>query len=183
MRRKDFKRIHSMALAGVMAAVLCVLAPFSLPVGPIPISFTTLLLYLALYGLGWKLGTVSCLVYVLLGAVGMPVFAGYQGGFAVLAGPTGGYIAGYLPMVVVAGLAIDRGQARWIQLLGLVAGTALCYLMGTAWFCCSTGSSLQGALILCVVPFLPGDMLKIGAALAAGPGLRRRMERAELIKR
>ena len=182
MRRKDFKRIHSMALAGVMAAVLCVLAPFSLPVGPVPISFTTLLLYLALYGLGWKLGAVSCLVYILLGVVGMPVFAGYQGGFAVLAGPTGGYIAGYLPMVLAAGPVIDRWNSRWMQMLGLAAGTALCYLMGTAWFCCSTGSGLQGALVLCVIPFLPGDMLKIGAALAAGPGLRRRMERAELIK-
>jgi len=182
VRRKDYKRIHSMALAGVMAAVLCVLAPFAIPVGPIPISFTTLLLYLAIYGLGWKLGGVSCLIYILLGVVGVPVFAGYQGGFAILAGPTGGYIAGYLPMVVVAGLAVEGGTSRWSQMLGLTAGTALCYLMGTAWFCCSTGSSLQGALILCVIPFLPGDIIKIGAALAAGPGLRRRMERAELIK-
>ena len=182
MKRTNLKRIREMALAGVMAAVLCVLAPFSVPVGPVPISFTTLLLYLSLYGLGWKLGAVSCLVYVLLGAVGMPVFAGYQGGFAVLAGPTGGYIAGYLPMVLVAGLAIELGKVRWVQLLGLVVGAALCYLMGTAWFCWSTGSTVQGALLLCVVPFLPGDMLKIGAALTAGPGLRRRMERAELIK-
>lgn len=182
MKRENFKGIHSMALAGVMAAVLCVLAPLSIPVGPVPISCATLLFYLALYGLGWKLASVSCLIYILLGVVGMPVFAGYRGGFAVLAGPTGGYIAGYLPLVLVAGLILDRWSARWIQLLGLVAGTALCYLMGTAWFCWSTGTGLEGALLLCVFPFLPGDLLKMGAALAVGPGLRRRMERAALIK-
>ena len=180
MNRADTKKIHSMALAGVMAAVLCVLAPISLPIGPVPVSFTTLLLYLAVYGLGWKLGSVSCLIYILLGMVGMPVFAGYQGGFGVLLGPTGGYIVGYLPMVVLAGWFVDKGESRGAHLLGLLAGTALCYLLGTAWFCCSTGSTWQGAAELCVFPFLPGDTLKLAAALAVGPSLRQRLKKAEL---
>ena len=96
-------RTYWMALAALMTAVTCVLAPMSIPIGPVPISLTNLVIYFSLYLLGWKWGTVSYLVYVLIGMAGLPVFSGFTGGLGKLAGPTGGYIVGFLPMAVIAG--------------------------------------------------------------------------------
>ena len=76
-----------------MAAVTCILAPLSVPIGPVPISLTNFAIYLSLYLLDWKKGTLSYLIYLLLGLVGLPVFSGFTGGLAKLAGPTGGYIS------------------------------------------------------------------------------------------
>ena len=88
------KKVYLMSVTALMAAVTCILAPMSIPIGPVPISLTNLAIYLSLYLLGWKWGTVSYLVYVVIGAVGVPVFSGFTGGLGKLAGPTGGYIAG-----------------------------------------------------------------------------------------
>ena len=85
--------------------------------------------------LGWKRGTISYLVYLLIGLVGVPVFSGFTGGIGRLAGPTGGYIIGFIAMAVIAGLVIDKCHNRWLQLLGMIVGTAVCYAFGTAWFC------------------------------------------------
>ena len=118
-----------------MAAVTCILAPLSIPIGPVPISFTNLAIYLSLYLLGWKKGTISYLIYLLLGLVGLPVFSGFTGGPSKLAGPTGGYIIGFIVMAVIAGLVIDNCRKPWIQLIGMIVGTIVCYLFGTIWFC------------------------------------------------
>lgn len=101
-------KIYGLSMTAVMAAVTCVLAPMSIPIGPVPISFTNLAIYLSLYLLGWKRGTVSYLVYVLIGMVGVPVFSGFTGGMGRLLGPTGGYIVGFIPMALIAGAVIDR---------------------------------------------------------------------------
>ena len=96
-----------LAMTAVMAAVLSVVSPFSISIGPIPLSLCTLIIYMNAYILGWKRGTVATLVYVLLGAVGMPVFNGFSAGLGVVAGPTGGYIVGYVPLALICGLAVS----------------------------------------------------------------------------
>ena len=101
-------KTYRMAMTALMAAVTCVLAPMSIPIGPVPISFTNLAIYLSLYLLDWKKGTLSYLIYLLLGLVGLPVFSGFTGGLAKLAGPTGGYIIGFIPMAIIAGIVIDK---------------------------------------------------------------------------
>ena len=100
--------ITQIAVIGVMTAVICILAPFSLPIGPVPISFTNLAIYIALYVLGMKRGTISYLIYLLIGLVGVPVFSGFTGGPQKLFGPTGGYLIGFIPMAVIAGIVIDK---------------------------------------------------------------------------
>lgn len=85
---------YAMVVTALMAAVTCILAPLSVPIGPVPISLTNFAIYLSLYLLDWKKGTLSYLIYLLLGLVGLPVFSGFTGGLAKLAGPTGGYIIG-----------------------------------------------------------------------------------------
>ena len=89
---------YAMVVTALMAAVTCILAPLSVPIGPVPISLTNFAIYLSLYLLDWKKGTLSYLIYLLLGLVGLPVFSGFTGGLAKLAGPTGGYIMVLLPV-------------------------------------------------------------------------------------
>lgn len=167
--------IHSFTRIALVTAVICVLAPLALPVGPVPISLATLAIYLGLYLLDWKEAALSCAVYILLGAVGLPVFSGFMGGFAKLVGPTGGYIIGYLPMAALGGFVISRSRNRLIRFLGLAAGTAVLYVLGTAWFCFVTKATLAAGISGCVLPFIPGDLLKIAAAMLLGPQLKQQL--------
>ena len=180
METKAKNKVYPLAMTAVMAAVMCVLGPMSIPIGPVPISFTNLVIYLALYILGWKRGTLSYVVYMLIGMVGMPVFSGYSGGMGKLFGPTGGYIIGFIPMAIIAGIVIDKCRNRGAQLAAMVVGTAVCYAFGTAWFCVQAGYAVGAALGLCVFPFIPGDLAKIVIAMVAGPMIRSRLERAGL---
>lgn len=173
--------VRTMALTAVMAAVLCVLGPLSLPVGPVPLSLATLAVYLSAYLLGWKWGTVSVLVYLLVGAAGVPVFSGFGGGLGRLLGPTGGYLAGYLPLALLSGLGARHSGRRWVHALAMTAGTVVLYILGTAWFCLQGGVPLGEALSKCVWIFLPGDGAKLAAALLLGPVLRRRLAQAKVL--
>ena len=103
---------YAMVVTALMAAVTCILAPLSVPIGPVPISLTNFAIYLSLYLLDWKKGTLSYLIYLLLGLVGLPVFSGFTGGLAKLAGPTGGYIIGFIPMAIICGFAFEKFSNR-----------------------------------------------------------------------
>ncbi len=175
-------RTYTLAVTAVMTAVLCITAPFSIPVGPVPVSLATLIIMLTVYILGWKCGTVSILIYLLLGAVGLPVFSGFSGGFVKLAGPTGGYLVGYVLLALIAGLFFRLGHTfpkliitRLIQAAGMLLGTAALYALGTAWFCIVTDSALAYALSLCVLPFIPGDLIKIIIVLLLGDTIKKRL--------
>ena len=179
--RKNSK-VYTMVQIAVMAALICVLSPLSIPVGPVPITFANLAMYFALYLLGWKNGTISLLCYILIGMIGVPVFSGFTGGVGKLVGPTGGYIIGYIPLVIVSGLAIEKCHNRLVQFLGLVLGVALCYTLGTVWYCYQAGVGLQKAMGACVIPFIPGDLIKIIIAMLLGPVIRKSLLRAGLIR-
>ena len=182
--------IRRMAICAVMAAVICVIAPISVPIGPISITGATFAIYLTVYLLGDLTGTVSVLVYLLVGFAGLPVFSNYTGGAARLLGPTGGYLVGYLPLALLAGFIVRWafrrfGEKGWltvgVQALGLALGTAVLYAFGTAWYCVQAGVGLQKALAACVFPFIPFDLLKMAAALLVGVPVRRGLERAGLL--
>lgn len=180
--------VRNMAFIAVMAALICVAAPFSVPLpGYIPISLATFAVYLAGGVLGWKKGAAAVLVYILLGAVGLPVFSGGAGGFAKLFGVTGGYIFGYIPCVLLTGLFVDKLYKKrsngfigwlsgaWAVPAGMILGTAACYAFGTAWYIVTTGTELAAAIASCVVPFLVGDLIKIVCASALAMMLRDRL--------
>ena len=166
---------QQMALVAIMTALTCILAPFSLPIGPVPISLTNLVIYFSLYLLGWKLGTLSYVIYLLIGLVGVPVFSGFTAGPAKLFGPTGGYLIGFIPMASIAGIVIDKFSQRWLQILGMIVGTAICYAFGTAWFCIQAGYTVSAALAVCVIPFIPADLIKMVIAMIIGPEIRKRL--------
>lgn len=167
----------------IFAAILCVLAPLSLPIGPIPISLATLIMYLAAVILVPKLSTMSVVVYILLGLVGLPVFSGYAGGVGKIAGPTGGYIIGYIPMAFIAGYITHKFiDKKYMAVVGMVAGTAVLYLIGTIWFVAQMKCEVGYALSVCVVPFLLGDAIKIVVATVLGIAVRTRLVKAGILK-
>ena len=105
-------QIAMMVMTALMAAVLCVTGPISIPIGPVPISVGVLVLFLTVYILGTKYATIACTLYLILGFAGLPVFTMFQGGPEKLADPTGGYLIGYIPMVLIAGMVIDLTNKR-----------------------------------------------------------------------
>lgn len=175
--------IYQMAGTALMAAVMCILGPLSIPIGPVPISLTNLVVYLAVYLLGTRLGTLSYVVYFLLGAAGLPVFSGYSGGIGKLAGPTGGYLVGFIIMAVISGIFIKNGKSRPVTAIcGMVLGTAAAYVIGTIWFMFVTKMGLAESLALCVFPFLIGDGIKIVVSELLGRKLRSRLNLANIVK-
>lgn len=182
-------RTRLLILSALFAALTAVGSWISIPLpfSPVPINLATLSVFLAGGLLGPAGGAASQAVFVALGAVGLPVFHSFTGGVGILAGPTGGYLIGYIAAAWIAGTGFATGRAQTDPAAGaastkpaaavnkkppLYRGAAVlavallaCYSLGTLWFMVSTGTGLAAALLLCVVPFLPGDAVKIAAAL------------------
>lgn len=177
------KQLHSdrlktparfMTLTGLITAVICIVGPVSipLPVSPVPITLTNFAIYLSLYVLGLKAGTVSCIIYLLLGAAGLPVFSSFSGGIGKLAGPTGGYLIGFLVLSLIQGLLMHLfPRKNSAAIAGMILGTAACYFFGTVWLARQMELSFQEALAAGVIPYLPGDTVKIATASIIGPKL------------
>ncbi len=167
MHNIKLNRMIQAALFAALTAVFSQIA-FPLPFTPVPVNLATLAVMLAGGILGLRFGLISQIIYVCLGLVGLPVFAQFTGGAGIVLGPTGGYIAGYLFTAALAGLLFDRlpsPKPGTAVCAGIYAVSLLaCYLPGTLWFMAVTGSQLLPSLMMCVVPFLPGDALKIAAA-------------------
>lgn len=184
-KREQVTKLNTKTIAviGVMTAVICIMGPLSLtlPVSPVPISLGTLAIYFVPYVLGMKRGTISCCIYLLIGLVGLPVFTGFSGGPAKLLGPTGGYLIGYIFMALICGFVIDRTNKMPICFLGMVLATAVLYLFGTVWLAYQAGMAFREALMAGVIPFIPGDLAKIVIAMIAGPQIKKRLKRAGLV--
>lgn len=172
---------RTIVFTALMTAVICILAPFAIPLtGGVPISMATLAIMLAGTVLGPRWGSLSTALYIVIGAIGLPVYANYTSGFANLAGPTGGFLIGYLPLVFCVGFGYRTfGRARTgvsktvVLILSILVGESLLYTLGTLWFMFVGQTSLVSALIWCVIPFIPGDIVKIIAVVVLTPILER----------
>lgn len=174
------KNIYNMVSIAIMAAVLCVVSPFALPIGPVPISLATLAIYIMVFILGWKKATISVLVYLALGLVGVPVFSGFSGGVEKVFGPTGGYLIGYLFIAIIAGIFIEKFEGKiYMYVIGLVLGTLVCYAIGTVWLACQLALSFPAALAAGVIPFIPGDIAKIVISCIVGPVTAKQIKKLE----
>lgn len=160
----------------MMTAFLCIVGPLSVPIGPVPVSLTNLAIYLLIYTLDAKRSTIACLLYMLIGLAGLPVFSGFSGGPSKLLGPTGGYIIGYLPMAFLTGLAVERYyENRVLCILAMEASTWILYLFGSAWLSYQANMTFPEALAVGVIPFIIVDLIKICIAALSGPSIRRRV--------
>ena len=173
---------RSMVVIALMTAVTCVIAPISIiiPVSPVPISLGTLAVFLTAYLLGVSRGLVSIILYILLGAVGLPVFSNYGAGLAKIAGTTGGYLLAYLFMIPITGWFVTKFTHRAWHLLGMLASLAVCYLFGSAWLAHQAHMSFSAAMAAGVIPFIPGDIAKAAIVLLTGPEIRKRLRQAGL---
>ena len=157
-----------------MTAVTCILAPLSIPLpfSPVPISLTNLVIFISVFILGMKDATISFLIYLLLGAVGLPVFASFHAGLSVLAGPTGGYLIGFIFLALIQGFAMKYFDRKLIPtIIGMLIGMAVCYIFGTVWLAKLMSLSFKEGLFMGVIPYLPGDAVKIIIAVIVGPKL------------
>ena len=174
--------VRKMAIIALMTAVLCILAPISIPVfiSPVPISLGVLAIYLTAYVLSPVDATISVIIFILLGTFGLPVFSGYSGGLSKLVGPTGGYIIGFLFTVYISSLFIHMKKGIIFDVIGMITGLALCYILGTIWFSYQQGKGFIASLLLCVVPFLIGDAIKIIVAVILGTQINKRLAHLDL---
>jgi len=167
-------KTKQMVLIALMTAVTCVLGPLSIPLpfSPVPISLTNFAIFLAIFVLGMKNGTISFIIYLLLGAVGVPVFSSFRGGLQVLAGPTGGYLIGFIFLALIMGFALDHFDRKLVPtIIGMIIGMAVCYAFGTVWLAKLLSLSFKEGLMMGVIPYLPGDVAKIIIAAIVGPKL------------
>jgi len=159
--------------ASLLAALIAAGAYLAIPIGPVPIVLQNLFVFLAGLLLGSRWGAASVGVYLLAGALGLPVFAGGVGGIGRLVGPTGGYLVGFLPAVFVIGLITERTKAGiLIEVIAMICGAAIIYLFGVTWLKILTGMTLAKTLLIGMYPFLPGDIIKIAAAVPIARALR-----------
>ena len=167
----------NIARCALFSALMCLCAWTGLPLGESPITLQTFALFLTLELLGGKYGSVVCLIYLLLGGMGLPVFSGFRGGLGMLLGTTGGYLWGFLLCALLYWLLTGLFGRRF-RIPACLSGLLGCYSLGTGWFYwvyLSAGNPVGIGFVLlrCVVPFILPDLLKLFLALALAKKLKR----------
>lgn len=176
------KPLYRISRAGLFAAIICVCSFIAIPIGPVPITLALLCVMLSGIVLSPLEAVSATLVYVIIGALGLPVFSGGNGGIGVLLGPTGGYIWSY-PLCALAVSLISRINVKnkfvsfAVSFMGCMLGTALCYCAGTAQYMFVCNANFYTAIITCVLPFVAVDVLKSVAAILIGMPLRKKLNR------
>ena len=175
-KQRSMAKSVMIALFGAIIAVCSVLY---IPLGAVPVTLQIFAVCVSAGVLG-RAGTLSAAVYLLLGLVGLPVFSGFQGGIGVLAGPTGGFLLGFLPMAFVSGLIIEKTGKKFINyLIAFASGTAVCYLSGLIMYIylyCGGNIGFGEAFTACILPYLVPDIIKIILAATVTRALKERVK-------
>lgn len=175
----DSNKTRDIVYMSVFTAMISICSWISIPAS-IPFTLQTMGVFMTVGLLGGKRGTLTVLTYILLGAIGVPVFAGLTGGISVLLGTTGGYIMGFLlSALLMWGIETIMGRNQIVLAFSMIAGLIVCYAFGTAWFMLiytqhSGVIGLSTVLGLCVIPFIIPDLIKIGVALFLTNRLKKR---------
>lgn len=176
--------VKTIVLCAMFAALCCATAPISIPLpGGVPITLQTAAVFLAALLLGPLYGFVAVLVYVLLGAVGLPVFAGFSGGIGSLVGMSGGFIMSWPFAALLAGFIYfkfgrnKKGVVKYAEMIvAMLLGSVVIYVVGLTQFIFLTKMSIQASLFACMVPFIPGDLLKMVLVAIIVPVLEKAMK-------
>ncbi len=169
----SIEKLRMVVLASLMAALTAVGAYIHVPIGPVPIVLSTLFVLLAGLLLGSRWGLASMGLYLLVGAIGIPVFSGGRGGFAHFFGPTGGYLFGYLVASWITGFISERSRGLMIfDIFAVVVGSLVIYGLGVPWLKMVTQMSWPKALMVGVIPFLIGDAVKASVAIILARAVR-----------
>lgn len=166
MKEKSFLTVQDMVLVAVFAALISACSFIQIPLGPVPFTLQTFAVFATAGLLGTKRGTIAVVIYILLGVIGIPVFAG-SGGPGIIAGPTGGYITGFIFTALIIGMIMkvfeNSGvKVRFIMtIIAMLVGDMVCFAIGTIQFMFVMKVSLSVALGYCVIPFIVPDIAKI----------------------
>ena len=162
-------KLKSMILSSLMCALICIISPWTVPIGPVPISLSSFIIMLAAYILGFKGAVMATFLYLLIGLTGIPVFSGMRGGLAVITGPTGGYLVGYLLLAYISGLFSEKFKRKKIYVFfGFLLGNICLYVLGTIYLSFVMNITFVKGLIIGVVPFIIPDMIKCFLAVLIG---------------
>jgi biotin transport system substrate-specific component len=170
MPKDSLTDLHQLVWTALMAATIGAGAYLIVPIGPVPVSMQPFFVFLAGYALGPRRGAMAVGLYLLAGALGLPVFAGGRSGLGHLFGPTGGYLLGWLVTAWLCGMARRQdGSLPWVRGGGFgLAALLLLYATGAAWLKFALSMSWYKAWLAGVAPFIPWDAIKLAAALACG---------------
>ncbi|MBR2044152.1 MAG: biotin transporter BioY [Clostridia bacterium] len=176
------KALYKVCRAGLFAAIICVCSFIAFPVGPVPVTLSLCCIMLAGIALSPLEAFAATLVYVIIGAVGLPVFSGGSGGIGVLLGPTGGYIWSYplcaLTISLISHIKANKKLASYVlSFTGCMSGTFFCYCAGTVQYMLLTNASFYTALVTCIIPFVAVDIIKSFAATVMGISLKKKLKR------
>ncbi len=155
-------KMKKLALTAVLSALYALIAQMAIPFPGVPLTLQCFAVALGGYVLGWRIGLFSTVLYIGIGAVGLPVFSSFKGGIETLIGPTGGFVWGFCFLAVLCGLAKDKGKALSLILGAL--GLILCHLLGTVQFGLVTGCNALTAFITASLPYILKDALLLLAA-------------------
>ncbi len=171
-------RTRATVAAASFTALIAAGAYLSVPIGPVPLVLQNFFVLLSGLLLGPLHGSLSVAMYLFIGAAGLPIFAGATGGIAHFFGPTGGYLVGFLPAAFVGGLiASSFGRDKLFPcFLALTAGTLCIFILGVPWLKFVSGFSWSKSISLGLLPFIPGELLKITAAAFTARGLSCRVD-------
>lgn len=162
-----------LVICSLFAAMTAVLAQISIPFpGGVPLTLQLLSVSLCGILLGSKKGFISILVYVILGAIGLPVFAGFTGGFQYIIGYSGGFLVSFPIVALIIGLISERTNNMVFIFLSAILGLLINYTVGSLVFSLVTNSSIMAAISSCVIPFIFTDLVKILIATAIGVKLK-----------
>lgn len=168
-------KIKRMIFAALGAVILTICSWITVP-GPIPFTMQTFAVFALLLIYEGGLALISISLYLLLGAVGVPVFAGFTGGVAHLLGPTGGYLVGFLILAAVYRIMTHVSSKKWLKILALIIGQVCCYAFGTWWYvrmyCGGSVDELGTVLMTCVIPFVIPDAIKLALAVLLSKRVR-----------
>ncbi len=173
--------IQDLCYIGIFTAIIAVSAQISIPMPyGVPITLQTFTIMLAGIVLGTRNGTISALTYILLGAIGAPVFAHFTGGFGIVFGATGGFILSFPLMALAAGIGESKNNRLYL-VFGLFAGVIINYLFGMLYFTVIMSSNIKTAFIACILPFIPADIIKIGLVTVLGKSLKRALAKNKVL--
>lgn len=169
--------ILDLCLISLMTAVMAITAQIAIPLPlGVPITLQTFAVTLAGIILGHKKGALSALIYIFIGAIGIPVFSNFTGGYQCLIGPTGGFIISFPIMAYIVGLGITyNSRFKGALVTSIILGNVINLLCGTLWFSFLSKTSLLASFTTCVVPFLPTTLIKIVLSWIAGLNIRKRL--------
>jgi biotin transport system substrate-specific component len=161
-----FEKLQNLVLCSLMAGLMAAGAYIFVPIGPVPIVLTNLFVLLSGLLLGARFGAASAALYLLVGAIGLPVFSGGKGGLAHFIGPTGGYLLGYVLSAWTTGFISERFRRSLTgNVVAVILGSLIIYGLGVPWLKAVTQMTWNKAWVIGLVPFLPGDVLKAAAAV------------------